>query len=55
MYDLATIQRMNREAMEAGPKTPEQIAEEMFAEDLSLGQDDKAVIIAAIKRDRAQR
>lgn len=36
-------------------KTPEQIADEMFNSDISLSQDDKAVIIAAIKADRAQR
>lgn len=35
-------------------KTPEQIADEMFNTDISLGQDDKLVIVAAINADRAQ-
>ena len=36
-------------------RTPQQIAEEMFRSDISLGQEDKAVIVAAIERDREQR
>ncbi|QIK64542.1 hypothetical protein G7068_15965 [Leucobacter viscericola] len=36
-------------------KTPEQIADEIFNTDISIGQDDKPIIIAAIERDRAQR
>jgi hypothetical protein len=36
-------------------RTPEQVAEEMFASDISLGLEDKQVIIAAITTDRKER